>query len=143
MQATATESPYMTYEEAAKYCRWPTVEVVEGDVQDGHQNVQDGHTTLNKNIGHLEQADGAQTRASGIDKPDVQDGHVVSSRWPDVQDGQRSSLPEGGNLERPKPVHVQDGHLDHLEECGHGYSGGKGCYLCDPNHLYRKKGGTA
>ncbi|WP_314964538.1 hypothetical protein, partial [Bradyrhizobium cosmicum] len=54
--------------------------------------------------------EGTQTRKSGIDKPDV-------------QDGQRSSLPEGG----------------HLEECGHGYQGGKGCYLCDPNHTYRLK----
>jgi hypothetical protein len=27
-------------------------------------------------------------------------------------------------------------------ECGHGYPRGKGCYLCDPHHPYRKKEGT-
>jgi hypothetical protein len=110
--------------------RWmwklPMVELVEDDVQGGHQDVQDGHTAPKQNGGHLEQVEGTQTRGLGIDKPDVQDGHVVSSRWPDVQDGQRSSLPEGG----------------HLKECIHKYPGGKGCYLCDPNHPYRQKQGA-
>jgi hypothetical protein len=98
----------------------PMVELVEDDVQGGH-------TTLKQNGDHLEQVEGTQTRKPGIGKPDVQDGHVVSSRWPDVQDGQRSSLPEGG----------------HLKECGHGYEGGKGCYLCDLEHPYRKNGGVS
>jgi hypothetical protein len=26
--------------------------------------------------------------------------------------------------------------------CVHGYPRGKGCYLCDPDHPYRAKGGT-
>jgi hypothetical protein len=120
--------------------RWmwklPVVELVEDDVQDGH-------VTLKQNGGHLEQVKGAQARESGLYKANVQDGHVATSRWPSVQDGQRSSLPEDDHLEHPEPVHVQDGHVDHLKECGHGYTGGKGCYLCDPNHLYRKKEGTA
>jgi hypothetical protein len=111
--------------------RWmwklPTVGLVEDGVQGGHQDVQGGHTAPKQNGDHLEQVEGIQTGESGIDKPDVQDGHVVSSRWPDVQDGQRSRLPEGG----------------HLEECIHRFSGGKGCYVCDPDHPYRKKEGTA
>jgi hypothetical protein len=29
-------------------------------------------------------------------------------------------------------------------QCGHGYPGGKGCYLCDPRHPYRfEQGGMA
>ena len=24
-------------------------------------------------------------------------------------------------------------------ECGHGYVGGEGCYLCDPSHPFRKQ----
>ncbi len=104
----------------------PMVELVEDDVQDGHQDVQYGHTAQKQDGGHLERIEGTQTRESGLDKPDVQDGHVFSSRWPDVQDGQRSSLPEGG----------------HLEDCIHDYPGGKGCYLCDPNHPYRQKQGA-
>ncbi len=104
----------------------PMVELIEDGVQGGHQDVQGGHSALKENVGHLEQVEGTQTRESAIDKPDVQDGHVVSSRWPDDQDGQPSSLPESG----------------HLEECGHGYPGGKGCYLCDPNHPYRLREGA-
>jgi hypothetical protein len=107
--------------------RWmwklPMVELVEDGVQGGHQDVQGGQGALKEDGGHLEHVEGTQTRESGIDKPDVQGGHVVPSRWPDDQDGHRSSLPENG----------------HLEECGHGYGGGKGCFLCDPNHPYRQK----
>ena len=107
--------------------RWmwklPMVELVEDGVQGDHQDVQGGQGALNGDGGHLEQVEGTQTRESGIDKPGVQGGHVISSRWPVDQDGQRSTLPENS----------------HLEECGHGYGGGKGCFLCDPNHPYRQK----
>ncbi len=107
--------------------RWlwklPIVELVEDGLQGGHQDVQDGQGCSKENGGHLEQVRDPETQESRIDKPDVQDGHVVTSRWPDVQDGQPSSLPEGG----------------HLKECGHGFQGGKGCYLCDPEHPYRLK----
>jgi hypothetical protein len=127
--------------------RWmwklPVVKLVEDNFQDSHQDIQGGQDSPKENVGHLEQVEGSQTRESGIGKPDVQDGHVASSRWPDIQDGQRSSLPEDGYLERPERTPVQDGHLDHLKECGHGYPDGKGCYLCDPHHPYRKEGSAA
>jgi len=107
--------------------RWlwklPMVELVEDGFQDGHQDVQDGQGGPKENGGHLEQVNGSQTQESRIDKPDVQDGHIITSRLPDVQGGQPSSLPEVG----------------HLEECGHGFQGGTGCYLCDPKHPYRLK----
>jgi hypothetical protein len=110
--------------------RWlwklPMVELVEDGLQGGHQDVQDGQRGPKENSGHLEQVRDPQTQGSRIDKPDVQDGHVLTSRWPDVQDGQLSRLPEGG----------------HLKECGHGYQAGKGCYLCDPEHPYRLKSGA-
>jgi hypothetical protein len=99
------------------------VELVEDGLQGSHREVQDGQGGPKEGSGHLEQVKGSQTQGSRIDKPNVQDGHVVSSRWPDVQDGQPSSLPEAG----------------HLRECGHGFQGGKGCYLCDPEHPYRLK----
>jgi hypothetical protein len=34
-------------------------------------------------------------------------------------------------------------NLGTLEECDHGYQGGKGCYLCDPSHPYRPEPGGA
>jgi hypothetical protein len=107
--------------------RWlwklPMVEPVEGGLQRSRQDVQDGPGGPKENGGHLEQAKGSQTQGSRIDKPNLQDGHVTTSRWPDVQDGRPSSLPEAG----------------HLKECGHGFQRGKGCYLCDPEHPYRLK----
>jgi hypothetical protein len=101
--------------------RWlwmlPMVELIEG-------SVQGGHGAPKENGGHLEQVGATHTRELRIDKPDVQDGQTVSSRWPDVQDGQPPSLPGDG----------------HLGECIHGLPGGKGCYLCDSGHPYRKNG---
>jgi hypothetical protein len=107
--------------------RWlwklPMAELVENGFQGRHQDVQDGQGGPKENGGHLEYVRDLQTQESPIDEPNVQDGHVVTSRWPDVQDGQPASLLEGG----------------HLRECGHGFQGGKGCYLCDPEHPYRLK----
>jgi hypothetical protein len=38
----------------------------------------------------------------------------------------------------------QEGQVDHSQRCIHDLPGGKGCYLCDPQHPYRhKQGGTA
>jgi hypothetical protein len=108
--------------------RLPVVELVsEADFQGSHEGVQDGQDALRQDADYLEQVKGTQMRKYSIGTPIVQDGHVDSSRWPNVQGGHRSSLPEGG----------------YLKECGHGYQGGKGCYLCDLNHPYRKKGGAA
>jgi hypothetical protein len=111
--------------------RWmwklPMVELVEDGVQGGHQDIQGGQGALKEDGGHLEQVEGTQTRESGIDKPDVQDDHLEETTWPDDQDGHRSSLPESG----------------HLEECIHGYEGGKGCYLCDLDHPHRKNGSAS
>jgi len=107
--------------------RWlwklPMVELVEDGLQGGHQDVQGGQGSLKENGGHLEHVRDSQTQEFRIDKSNVQDGHVNTSRWPHVQGGYRSSLREGG----------------HLEECIHGLLGGKDCYLCDPDHPYRSE----
>jgi hypothetical protein len=55
----------------------------------------------------------------------VEDG--VQGGHQDFQDGQPSSLPEGG----------------HLQECIHDLPDGNGCYLCDPDHPYRKNGSVS
>jgi len=111
--------------------RWlwklPMVELVKGGLQGSHQDVQDGQGGPKEGSGHLGQIRDSQTQEPRIDKPDVQDGHVTTSRWPDDQDGQPSNLREGGG---------------HLRECGHGYKAGRGCYLCDPEHPYRLKSET-
>jgi RecA-family ATPase len=100
--------------------RWmwklPVVELVEDSLQGGHQDVQGGQAAPNKNGGHLEQKREVAPQESSIDKPNVQDGHVSSSRWPNVQDGQDGHLAESGHLESEEQANVQDGQDDHLED---------------------------
>jgi hypothetical protein len=107
--------------------RWmwklPMVGLVEDSVQGGHQDVQGGQGDTKENSEHLEQVKNSQTQEFRIDKPDAQDGHIISSRWPNVHDDHHSRVPESG----------------HLEECGHSFPGDKGCYLCDPKHPFRQK----
>jgi hypothetical protein len=90
----------------------------------GQSVVQDGHGAQEKTDGHLNPQIDAVARESGLPKRNIQDGqHNDLDGHEDLggqdgQDGQR----------------LQTGHL---ELCIHGFPGGKGCYLCDPQHPYR------
>jgi hypothetical protein len=56
-----------------------------------------------------------------------------------------TSLPtieEGGTLNEDGDEAIKNTNLGTLKECAHGYLGGKGCYLCDSDHPYRKAGGA-
>jgi hypothetical protein len=37
---------------------------------------------------------------------------------------------------------VESSSIEEPARCVHGYPQGRGCYLCDPDHPYRAKGGT-
>jgi hypothetical protein len=110
--------------------RWmwklPVVELVEDGPQDDHVSVQGDQGAPKENGDPLEHDEGAKTRESPIGKPNVQGGQGLPSRGPSVQGGQGSNPTENGILER----------------CIHGHPGGKGCYLCDPNHPHRLKEGA-
>jgi hypothetical protein len=104
--------------------RLPVPDLVTRDDKGGQTPIQDGHSTQQENVGHLDPANDTRVPGSGLCKPDVQDGHHDDLDGHEILDGQ------GG----------QDGHrseTDYLERCIHGFAGGKGCYLCDPNHPYR------
>jgi len=49
------------------------------------------------------------------------------------------TLENGGTLDRGEAASIKAANLGNHKERGHGYPGGSGCYLCDPNHSYRKK----
>ena len=110
--------------------RWmwklPVVELVQDGVQDDHVGVQGGQGVPKETVGPLERDADTKTREFGIGKPNVQGGQGLPSRGPSVQGDQGPNLTENGTLER----------------CNHGHPGGKGCYLCDPNHPYRLKEGA-
>ena len=111
--------------------RWmwkrPMVRLVEEDIQGDHVGSQGGQGVSEENIGPLGRGKGTETRESGIGKPVLQGGQDLSSSRTDVQGGQGANLVEDGILER----------------CNHGFPRGEGCYLCDPDHPYRKKERTA
>jgi hypothetical protein len=63
----------------------------------------------------------------------------ASSSKGDVADAEIDSTvyTDGGTSET-----VDDRPTGEPARCVHGYSQGKGCYLCDPDHPYRAQGGT-
>jgi hypothetical protein len=111
--------------------RWmwkqPVVQLVEEDIRGDRVAVQGGQGVSEENVGTLGRGKGTETREIGIGKPDLQEGQQRPSRRTDVQEGQGTNPVEDGIVER----------------CNHGYPRGKGCYLCDPDHPYRKKEITA
>jgi hypothetical protein len=107
--------------------RWlwkqPIADLVTRVNKDGQSEVQDGHGTQEKTGGRLYLQEDTVARESGLPKRNIQD---VQHNSLDGQYGQDGQLLKTG----------------HLERCIHDFLGGKGCYMCDPNHPLRKKGGT-
>jgi hypothetical protein len=110
--------------------RWmwklPIVRLVEENIRGDHAGVQGGQGVSKENVGPLGRGKGTEIRETGIGKLDLQEGQGLPSRRTDVQGGQGANPVEDGLLER----------------CNHGFPGGKGCYLCDRDHPYRKKVGA-
>ena len=86
---------------------------------------QEGHSVTVGEVGPLEHDRETETPQSRIDKPTLQEGHLPFQGGHHVQGGQECQRLKAG---LPK-------------QTGHGYPEGKGCYLCDPDHPYRKKEG--
>ena len=107
--------------------RWmwklPVVDLAKESVQGGQHGVQGGQVVPKETVGPLERDERGKTQGFALDKPNVQGGQPSVQRGQVLQGGQEGQRLEAGTLER----------------CGHGYEGGKGCYLCDPDHPYRNK----
>jgi AAA domain len=91
---------------------------------------------------HLEQSGSDRQRESGLDMPNLQGAQATAtSRSPYAGEHLERSI-RGEYRELLKgSQEVQGGDR---QRCIHGYPGGVGCYLCDPNHPYRlKQGGAA
>jgi len=74
----------------------------------------------------------------------VSAGTVPLYSGPSRDDGDENTIP-GGTPVDPPVGDDGDSRDDEIQpdstkvECGHGYPGGKGCYLCDQEHAYRHK----
>jgi hypothetical protein len=98
--------------------RWlwklPIADLATKNDKDGQTPVQDGHTDQQKNVGHLNPENEEGVQESGLDKPDVQDGHHNELDGHDDLDGQ-----DGQDSQR-----LENGRL----KCHHDVEGG--CWLC-------------
>lgn len=105
-------------------------EAARSDDEEG-QGVQEPYPSHDDHLDHLP-----------IDKPNQE-------HQGEKQHGQGDHLEERSELLIDKPnshskdrQDGQDGHVDSRNDCIHGYPGGKGCYLCDPEHPSREKSGV-
>jgi hypothetical protein len=95
--------------------------------KDRYNSFKGATPALNKNGGTLNHSDEVEEQESRIDKlnslrvPPAEE-ELVKDAAP-IKDASVPALENSGTL----------------KGCGHGYQGGKGCYLCDSEHPYRKK----
>jgi hypothetical protein len=121
------------------------VDLVEDD-KGGHEPIKDAKLALNTDGGILNQSEGVGGAEYPIDKPNslrmrphrketIKDANVV-------KDARVPIVGEGGTLNEDGGKTINNANAGTLKECAHGYPDGKGCYLCDSDHPYRKAGGT-
>jgi hypothetical protein len=59
-----------------------------------------------------------------------------------IKDARVPTLETGGTLNQSGSKSIKNANRGSLKECGHGYPGGKDCYVCDSDHPYRNVGGA-
>src|SRR5215218_8740251 len=123
----------------------PMVDLVEDD-KGGHELIKDAKTALNTDGGILNHSEGVEGAAYPIVMPN-------SLRMPThrketikganvIKDARVPRVEEGGTRNEDGGEAIKNANRGTLAGCGHGYLGGKGCYLCDSDHPYRKAGGA-
>src|SRR5215217_4277687 len=121
----------------------PIVDLVDGDIKDASLPIKDATKPLNKDGGILNQTVGSEEAESCIDKPSsLRMPHTDNVSIKDattIKDARVPGLENSGTLNQIETQPLKNANSGTLKECGHGFLGGKGCYLCDPNHPYRNK----
>ena len=111
------------------------------------KTIKAAKSALHKDGGILNHNEGVEEAEYLIGKPDslrmpTTREEPVKDAKP-IKDARLPTLENGGTLNQDGGETLKNANRGTLKECSHGYSGGKGCYLCDPNHPYRKKEGVA
>src|SRR5215210_249888 len=103
-------------------------------------------SALNTDVGILNHNEGMEGAEYPIYKPNslrmpttieepIKDANVI-------KDARVPTVGEGGTLNEDGGETIKNAKAGTLKECAHGYPDGKGCYLCDSDHPYRKAGGA-
>ena len=121
------------------------VNLVEDD-KGCHEPIKDAKTAINIDGGILNHSEGVGGTEYPIGKPDPL--RMPTSREETIKaanvikDARVPTEGEGGTLNEDGGEAIKNANAGTLKECGHGYPDGKGCYLCDSDHPYRKAGGA-
>jgi hypothetical protein len=90
---------------------------------------------------HLEQSRSDRRSESGLDMANLQGAQALATTCdPNAGEHLERSSRGDNRVLLKGGQEVQGGYR---QRCIHGYPGGVGCYLCDPNHPYRLKQGGA
>jgi hypothetical protein len=107
-------------------------------------NVKDAKGCQDDNDGILSHTGRGEKAEYGIDKPNTlrmpsNEKNRIKDANP-TKDARVPTVGEGGTLNQDSGDMVKRAILGTLKKCNHGYENGKGCYLCDPDHHYRRNG---
>ena len=116
------------------------VDLVEDD-KGGHELIKDAKVALNTDGGILNHSEGVEGAECPIVMPNSLS--MPTHRKETIKDAGVSTVGESGTLNDDGCETINNANAGTLKECDHGYSDGKGCYLCDSDHPYRKAGGAA
>ena len=124
----------------------PVVDVVD-DIKDVRAPIKDAKGRQEKNGGSLNHGEGVEEAESRIGKPSAlrmptTEEKPIKDATP-IKDARLPTLENGGILNRGEAESIKAANRGSLKKCIHNRPGGKGCYLCDPNHPYRREKGGA
>jgi hypothetical protein len=121
----------------------PVVDLVDDDIKDATGLIKDAKGCQNKNGGILNHRGGVEEAKNRIYKPDSLRmptiGEEPTKDANSIKDARVPTVGEVGTLNQGSGENIKNASRGSLKECGHGYSEGKGCYLCDPDHPHRQK----
>ncbi|MBA2715246.1 MAG: AAA family ATPase, partial [Rubrobacteraceae bacterium] len=109
----------------------PVVDLVDGDIKDASAPIKDAKGRQDINGGILNHSGGIEEAESCIDKRNV-------LRMPTTVE---NPLKDANSIKDARMPTLENVRI--LNECVHGYESGKGCYLCDPDHPYRRNGSVS
>jgi len=89
---------------------------------------------------HLERIANDRQQEFSLDIPNLQGAQATATSRPSNAGEHLERATRGEN--RVLLRGGQEVQGDYRQSCIHGYPGGVGCYLCDPNHPYRLKQGV-
>ena len=117
------------------------------DIKDARAPIKDAKGCQEKDGGILNPGEGVEEAETPIGKPDslrmpTTEEEPIKDANP-IKDARLPNLEDGGILNQGEAETIKDANGGNLKKCIHGHPGGKGCYLCDPDHPYRReKGGV-